>query len=106
MGVCCSTRGSDRIQRAIVTSSEKSKTAIKAMEDKANEIERMVQDTISRGRPWTDPDFPPEQKSLYDPQIDNEVDSRLYNSFKWRRAKEIYPNALVFEDGVEPNDIN
>ena len=66
----------------------------------------MVKEIIAKGRPWTDPDFPPEQKSLYNPQIDTEVDTNTYNSFKWRRAIEIYPNALIFEDGVDPNDIN
>ena len=70
------------------------------------ELERFVQATIAKGKPWTDPDFPPNQSSLYDPAIDNEVDVDTYNSFSWKRASEIFKPAYIFEDGVEPNDIN
>ena len=65
----------------------------------------MVQKTIARGKPWTDQDFPPTVKSLYDPAID-QVDESLYRSFSWKRASQIYKQVHVFEDGVEPNDIN
>ena len=68
-------------------------------------MEKFVQETIARGRPWTDPDFPPEKKSLYDPAIDT-VDQKAFNSFTWKRASEIYNPVHIFEDGVEPNDIN
>ena len=30
----------------------------------------------------------------------------MYDSFTWRRASEIYNPAYIFEDGIEPNDIN
>ena len=65
----------------------------------------MVQKTIARGKPWTDPEFPPAAKSLYDPAID-QVDESVYRSFSWKRASQIHPKVFVFEDGVEPNDIN
>ena len=68
-------------------------------------MEQFVQTTIARGRPWTDPDFPPTQASLYDADID-EVDEAMYKSFSWKRASEIFNPVYIFEDGVEPNDIN
>lgn len=68
-------------------------------------MERFVQATIAKGKPWTDPDFPPTKKSLYDPELD-EVDAEAYNKIAWKRASEIYQPAYIFEDGVEPNDIN
>lgn len=69
-------------------------------------MEQFVWQTIAKGKPYTDPDFPPEQKSLYDPRIDTEIDERTFQSFSWKRASEIYNPVYVFEDGVEPNDIN
>lgn len=85
--------------------SNKSRASIQRMEAKQLEMERFVQATIAKGKPYVDPDFPPEKSSLYDPAID-EVDAANYNSFSWKRAGEIYQPAYVFEDGVEPNDIN
>lgn len=70
------------------------------------EIERLVQETIVKGKPWTDKDFPPKRSSLYDPQIDTDVDAQMYNSFQWKRASEIYKTFSVFVGGVDPNDIN
>ena len=61
---------------------------------------------IQKGQPWTDKDFPPEQKSLYNPQIDLEADPSTYNKFTWKRASDIYKPCSIFEGGVEPNDIN
>ena len=57
----------------VVTVSNKSRAAIQEMEQKEVDMERFVQETIAKGKPWTDPDFPPEQESLWDPAID-EVD--------------------------------
>ena len=68
-------------------------------------MEKFVWETIAKNKPWTDPDFPPMAKSLYDPQID-QVDEDLYKSFSWKRASQLYKPVYVFEDGVEPNDIN
>ena len=62
---------------------------------------------IQLGKPWTDAEFPPERKSLYDPKIDTEVDDpRKFNNLTWKRASEIFNPVYIFEDGVEPNDIN
>ena len=48
-------------------------------------MERFVQETIAKGKPYTDPDFKPDRSSLYDPTID-EVDRRTYDAFTWKRA--------------------
>jgi len=34
------------------------------------------------------------------------VDEDAFNSYTWKRSSEIYKPVYVFEDGVEPNDIN
>jgi len=68
-------------------------------------MERFVQETIAKGQPYTDPEFPPQRSSLYDPQIDT-VDTATYDSYVWKRASEIYKPVYIFEDGIEPNDIN
>ena len=68
-------------------------------------MEKFVWETIAKNKPWTDPEFPPMAKSLYDPEID-QVDEALYKSFTWKRASQIYKPLYIFEDGVEPNDIN
>ena len=70
-------------------------------------MERQMYEIIQLGKPWTDAEFPPERKSLYDPKIDTEVDDpRKFNNLTWKRASEIFNPVYIFEDGVEPNDIN
>ena len=61
---------------------------------------------IQKGKPWTDPEFPPEPKSLYDVQIDLDADVRALSKITWKRASDIYNPVYIFEDGVEPGDIN
>ena len=62
---------------------------------------------IQMGKPWTDPEFSPDRKSLYNPQIDTDVeDTSKFNNLTWKRASEIFNPLYIFEDGVEPNDIN
>ena len=68
-------------------------------------MERLVNETIELGQPWTDKEFPPQQSSLYDVTID-QVDLKTYNSFTWKRASEIYNPVFIFEDGIEPNDVH
>ena len=89
MGVCCSSRGRPPAKPTIVTVSSKSRNAIQKLEEKQAQMERFVQSTIQKGKPWTDPEFPPEQSSLYDPRLDD-VDQQTYQSFSWKRASEIY----------------
>ena len=104
MGICGS-RGKDLRKAPIVTVSNQSRNAIAKLEQDEKNMEKFVQDTIASGKPYTDPDFPPEQSSLFDPRID-EVDLEAFQSFSWKRASAIFPNGAVFEGGVEPNDIN
>ena len=64
----------------VVTVSNKSRAAIQKMEQAQADLERSVEEIIAKGKPWTDPDFPPEIKSLYDPKID-QVDEGVYKAF-------------------------
>ncbi len=105
MGVCCSTRGTGRPKPTIKAVSDKSRAALAALKKKTSEMERFVEETIAKGKPFTDPDFGPQISSLYDPRVD-EVDEAAYRKFTWKRANEIYKPAFIFEDGIEPNDIN
>lgn len=104
MGICGS-KSKDLRKAPIVTVSNQSRNAIRKLEQQEADMEKFVQATIEKGRPYTDPDFPPNQSSLYDPAID-EVDEQMFKSFGWRRASEIFQNPQVFEGGVDPNDIN
>jgi len=68
-----------------------------------------VQGVIDKGQPWTDPDFPPETKSLYDPEIDVLIDTAKradFDAYEWKRASEIFDNVMLFSDKIQPNDIN
>ena len=65
-----------------------------------------VDKIIGIGKPWSDDEFPPNGSSLYDKNIDVDIDQRTFNSFKWKRASEIFNPIYIFEDGIEPNDIN
>lgn len=65
----------------------------------------MVRETIEKGEPWVDTKFPPERTSLYDPAID-QVNHSTYDAYIWKRASEIYRPVHIFEDGIEPNDVN
>ena len=64
-----------------------------------------VNKVIQRGKPWTDPDFPPEFESLCDPAVDKS-DPHKFSQLEWKRASECYDDAQVFRDGIHPNDIN
>lgn len=109
MGVCCSSRkdatsGSSN-RKNLVAVSKKSRMALEALDAKNDELERFVQATIAAGKPWTDPDFPPNSSSLVDPAVDG-GDPGRFASYSWKRVPEIYEKPQIFEDGVEPNDIN
>jgi len=75
------------------------------LKKKTSEMERFVEETIAKGQPWTDPDFRPDESSLYDPNVDS-IDEASWQRFTWKRGGEIYSPAFIFEDGIEPNDIN
>ena len=68
------------------------------------EMERYVEEQIFLGQKWTDDKFPPEVSSLYDNNVD-EVDTVKYDAYTWKRANEIYDPVYMFQDGIEPNDI-
>jgi len=43
-------------------------------------MERFVEETIAKGKPWTDPDFQPCESSLYDPNVDS-IDEASWQRF-------------------------
>ena len=108
MGVCCSSRDNTRLKAKvnIKAVSQKSQAALDKQKAKSLAMERQMYEIIQMGKPWTDPEFPPERKSLYDRTIDKEADPKTYNAFTWKRASAIFNPIYIFEDGVEPNDIN
>ena len=79
-----------------------------AIEKETKKLESFVASVIAEGKPWTDPDFPPELKSLIDPKIDKSADVSTYKKYSWKRMTEIYKgqNPQVFSGGIHPNDIN
>ena len=109
MGVCCSARDNrnPKTKIDIKAVSRKSQASLDKHKNKSLAMERQMYEIIQLGKPWTDSEFPPERKSLYDPKIDTEVDDpRKFNNLTWKRASEIFKPVYIFEDGVEPNDIN
>ena len=74
---------------------EEEGAAVKAAREK-------VQAIIEAGEPWTDPDFPPTQDSLYAPG-----EKPVARDYEWKRASEIYGDKLkVIDHEVDPNDVN
>lgn len=100
MGNCCAAR--DKSYRAYPPSQA---IKFKTYEDELKKQKAKVQEIIQKGQPWEDEEFPPQFKSLFDRSID-QGDRSKYQQFKWKRAKEIYPNAKLFSGGIDPNDIN
>lgn len=70
-------------------------------------IERVwdfVQVVIEAGDKWTDPNFPPTQKSLFDKKLDHGDPSR-FEGIEWIRATDLYDNPKLFVGGIEPCDV-
>ena len=62
-------------------------------------FEALRQECLDNGDLFTDPEFPPDDQSLYfsqDPPF----------AFEWKRASEICDNPSLFEDGASRFDIN
>jgi len=64
---------------------------------------KFVEGVIQIGKPWTDPEFPPEMSSLFDPDHD-EGKIITYKTITWKRVGEIFKHPAIF-CGVSPNDI-
>ena len=62
-------------------------------EVKKSELEKLADEIIAAGQPWTDPDFGPEPKSLVDPAHDK---ADKIKDLNWKRASEVYPNQSIF----------
>ena len=90
MGTACCT-GREKIPaKGIVTTSPQTKAKVNAIESETKKLEAFVAAVIAEGKPWTDPEFPPELKSLIDPKIDKQADLRTYKKYSWKRMTEIY----------------
>ena len=55
-----------------------------------------VEKVLAKGEPWTDPDFLPEYKSLYNLDLDFEADGSKFRKCDWKRATEIYSKPVIF----------
>ena len=64
-----------------------------------------IEQIILEGKPWTDPDFPPQLSSIYNTSRDKYYDRNLFDSLEWRRASDIYSRPVVFDNGIAPDDI-
>lgn len=62
--------------------------------------QKTVDAAIAAGTAWTDPEFPPEAKSLFDPINDAKARKEKYDGIVWRRASEIYTEPVIFSDDV------
>ena len=63
-----------------------------------------VQEVIAAEEPWTDPQFPPVFKSLFDKKLDL-GDPERFEPIEWIRASEVYENPKLFVGGIEPCDV-
>ncbi len=59
---------------------------------------KLKDELLKSGQLFTDNKFPPEAGSLY-------KFNKQYN-VKWKRAKEIFPNAEFIVDKIAPNDLD
>ena len=91
MGGCCTSRDSSVIQRRNTLGTDDKATAkLSQINSQFRSIENMVAGVIAEGKPWTDKDFPPESKSLFDPRVDNGDASQFTQ--EWKRISEVYKN--------------
>ena len=71
----------------------------------APDLEAVQRRAKASGQPWTDPDFPPDAKSLIK-DWETSPRARVWQRYIWRRASEFLDRRTlaVFKD-IEPNDI-
>jgi hypothetical protein len=60
--------------------------------------EAKVDKIIANSQPFTDEDFPANLQSL--------GTAAKFQNIQWKRISEIYQEPKIFQDGIEPNDIN
>ena len=59
----------------------------------------------AKGEPWTDPEFPPEYRSLYDVDLDFDVIGTKFSKCSWKRVSNIYKNPKMFNYQIQSRDI-
>lgn len=70
-----------------------------------SDLDAVIRRSKAAGRPYTDPDFPPDAKSLIK-DWKTSPRARVWQRYVWRRATEFMnrPEMAVFK-GIDPNDI-
>lgn len=68
------------------------------------------EEIISKGEPWTDPNFPPDASSLFIDGVCHKQDEKfqkkaVWKDYTWVRASEIFNNDLVLFNNIEPDDV-
>ena len=61
---------------------------------------------IAKGEQWSDPYFKADRSSLYDNQLPKSDNQKLWDTYEWKRASEVYGTGdyRVF-DNITPTDI-
>ncbi|TRY70816.1 hypothetical protein TCAL_10003 [Tigriopus californicus] len=94
--------GGGRSMRAKVQSGEIDPSAQPYFENGklyGQDFQALREEAVASGELFTDPEFPPDEKSLYFSE------SAPY-SFEWMRPKELVDNPMLFEGGASRFDIN
>ncbi len=63
------------------------------------DFEKLRQECLDRGELFTDPEFPPDDQSLY-------FSDKIPYAFEWKRASELVDNPELFVGGASRFDIN
>jgi len=72
------------------------------------DAKKFVEDIISKGEPWTDPDFTPTLESVIGTGIrkPKNFGFKLDEVVKqWRRCSEVFKDAVVFNESFSERDI-
>ena len=90
---------------SIICLNDEARKAVRKLVENAKQLDRLVKETIEKGKPWTDKSFKPTKASLFNPEIDS-ADPEIFANLEWKRASKIYANPTIFNDGIDPNDVN
>ena len=63
------------------------------------DFESLRQECLDQGQLWTDPEFPPDNQSLY-------FSDKIPFNFEWKRASELVDDPQLFVGGASRFDIN
>ena len=63
------------------------------------------QSIIAKGEPWTDPTFKPDQTTILDATMMRPDRLKSWETFTWKRPREVYGNNYAIYNTISPNDI-